>query len=227
MQGTATGVGTAMTETNKILITAVCGFLLGFLLEPLKLWISDKVAKTRLRRLCYREVYKIYSAMKTSLEFLKEPEERFTSSFGTKGKFAQKILGNINIGLLKYIEAQKADLLYQLDIGTLVVKIVHELEDAEDTKAINDLKSKAERVVGAVDHAVDSRQISGARLTIVKSQYDWDTRWRETTELDRSDEMRFGYRSDEIGKYKFRPIISLSLLRWRRLRSIWNSLQAK
>lgn len=206
-----------MTEVDKILVAAACAFVGGFLLEPLKLWLTNGVEKVSVRRLCYRQVFLISNSLRIALGALNSPKERF-ASFSTGEDFARTLIPSLNLGVLQFLLSKKADVVFQLDIGRLSSQIVHTLEGVRGETRIAELRATAESIVGAVDYAVEDWQISGAKLTRLKHQFDWENRWKLISDRKQANELGFGYKVK--GRLRFRPIIARSILRWRRIKQI-------
>jgi hypothetical protein len=194
-------------EWQKILLTAVAGFLTGVLAEPLKNWASERYKKYKLRNLCYEHIFKSRSTMKSVLSALGRPTERIIA--GKNGiEFAVFLITNFNLGIFKYAMEKEPALFYQLDISNTVTHVYNAFVDAADTPTPERMKQVASLVIGSIDDDVDFGRISGKKLTKLALTDRWDSRklWVQVWSDKRPAELealRLGYRNESAIEGKF------------------------
>lgn len=183
-----------LSEWQKILITALSAFTLGILAEPVKLAISDGYKKRKLRKLLYKRVYVIYSALSHTIKLLKEKPDEVAWRGKTGKEYATMLVPNIDIGILKYAMEKEGASFYQLDIARTVSGIVRNLEDVDEQTPMEEIRRVAELIINIVDSNVSWGQISGKALTHIAVGEDWNSSER-ISELDpHYDPLTVGYK---------------------------------
>jgi hypothetical protein len=81
--------------------------------------------------------------------------------------------------------------------------------------------------INVIDNAVEFDRIDGNYLTTVALRYAWREQKRFSRITQNDGSLRFGYRDVSLWSrpYYYRPQIAITVLRWRRLRALWNKLK--
>jgi hypothetical protein len=210
------------TEWEKAVATTLLGFATGIAAEPLKQWISGIVVKRRLRRLCYKELYSAWSAMKTVLMAL---EKRIPYGEMSPEEYAVMMVTGLNIGALKYVAEKEAAMFYQLDVATVAAQLIFLKESVHESYPLQKITDTAKAIIITIDRAVYNGILEGRLLTRAAAQARWnDHKMSRAFRQDRrTNPLQFGYKDDSSlgGPLMFRPIIWLNILRYRRLKQFW------
>jgi cellobiose-specific phosphotransferase system component IIB len=143
-----------LQEWQKILLTALAGFCAAIFAEPLKLRVTERYKKRKLRKMCYEHILAIRDTLNHVAIMLARPQEQFSSGL-THEEYARFMVPNLNIGPLKYAIESESAILYQLDVALTVTRIVHSLQGVKESSPIEEIKEACRAIVFSIDREVN------------------------------------------------------------------------
>jgi hypothetical protein len=214
-----------IAEWEKTLLTAMAGFFTGLLAEPIKLSITNKYKKLKIRRLCYEQIFSTRNAMKAVLTAL---DKRLSyQSLNPEGYARFMVLG-LNIGALRYALNEESATIYQLDIAPTAANIIQLLSGLTPSSSDEEIRNTAESIIMTIDRHVAFDMIDGSYLTKVALRHVWQEKKQYRKIGDDGDPLRFGYRDASMWEraYTYRPFIGLMGLRIKRIRQFWKTISS-
>jgi hypothetical protein len=217
-----------LSEFQKTIFTITLGFLFGLLGEPLKIRLTDRLKRKRLRRVCYEEILDIRSALAHALALYREDPGRKTIGGKTASEYLVIMVSGIGTSRLRYAIEKEPGLIFQTDLGMIAQQIVNALDVPIDKMLpVSEAVEIADGVITHIDNEVDFGRLDGWYLTRLAAE----KHWRHTKEWDikspAAKELQRGYRTDfEIG-VAYNPLIERLTRRIRYIRNTWKHLQER